>query len=161
MPLCVGVFANKSAASIKLAMDQASFDAAQLHGDETPAEVSMVGTHAFKVIRLVNVQTQEFITAANVKPGLPSLMIDANHPTLYGGTGMRADESSAAQLARTCDLLLAGGLTPDNVADAIRIVRPWGVDVASGTEQSLGVKDHDKVRAFIAAATGVSSSGTA
>ncbi len=61
---------------------------------------------------------------------------------------------AGADLARSCDLLLAGGLTPDNVADAIRIVRPWGVDVASGTEQSPGVKDHNRVRSFIAATKG-------
>ncbi len=87
----------------------------------------------------------------------PELLLDANHPTLYGGSGMRADESLAAALSRQCRLLLAGGLTPDNVADAIRVARPWGVDVSSGVERAPGRKDHAKVRAFIAAAKGVQS----
>ena len=87
----------------------------------------------------------------------PDLLLDANHPTLYGGSGMRADGSLAAALSRQCRLLLAGGLTPDNVADAIRVAWPWGVDVASGVERAPGRKDHAKVRAFIAAAKGVRS----
>ncbi|MGQ9903549.1 MAG: phosphoribosylanthranilate isomerase [Anaerolineae bacterium] len=87
----------------------------------------------------------------------PDLLLDANHPTLYGGSGMRADGSLAAALSRQCRLLLAGGLTPDNVADAIRVARPWGVDVSSGVESVPGRKDHAKVRAFIAAARNVSS----
>jgi phosphoribosylanthranilate isomerase len=78
--------------------------------------------------------------------------VDAYHPDSRGGTGQAGDWNLAAGLARWHRLLLAGGLTPDNVATAIRQVRPWGVDVASGVEAAPGRKDHDQVRAFIAAA---------
>jgi phosphoribosylanthranilate isomerase len=85
----------------------------------------------------------------------PDLLIDAYDPQAYGGTGQRADWGAAAVVAqRVSHLLLAGGLTPDNVAAAVQAVRPWGVDVASGVEISPGRKDYAKVQAFIAAAKG-------
>jgi phosphoribosylanthranilate isomerase len=85
-------------------------------------------------------------------------MVDAYDPNHYGGTGKKADWHTAAVLAqRIPRLLLAGGLTPGNVAEAVRIVRPWGVDVSSGVEISPGRKDHDAVRAFITAAKGALS----
>jgi phosphoribosylanthranilate isomerase len=77
------------------------------------------------------------------------LMLDAYHPQLRGGTGHTADWTLAAHIARRYNLLLAGGLNPDNVTEAIRTVRPWGVDVSSGVEASKGKKDHAKVRLFI------------
>jgi len=80
---------------------------------------------------------------------LPDLLLDAYHPTLYGGTGRVTDWSLAAEVARRHNVLLAGSLTPDNVAAAVRAVRPWGVDVSSGVEAEKGRKDHTKVRAFI------------
>ena len=82
----------------------------------------------------------------------PDLLIDAYHPHAYGGTGHRADWDIAATLAPCCRLLLAGGLNPGNVAEAIARVQPWGVDVSSGVEQEPGRKDHKAVRAFITAA---------
>jgi phosphoribosylanthranilate isomerase len=82
----------------------------------------------------------------------PQLLIDAYHPDLNGGTGKQADFELAREMAkRVPRLVLAGGLTPDNVADAIRVVRPYAVDVASGVEATQGKKDHGKVRAFIQA----------
>ena len=82
----------------------------------------------------------------------PDLLVDAYHPQEMGGTGLVADLDIARWLAERCQLLLAGGLTPDNVADAIAQIRPWGVDVSSGVEAAKGKKDHSKVRAFIQAA---------
>ena len=69
----------------------------------------------------------------------------------YGGTGVTADWNGAAELAKQYPLLLAGGLTPENVADAVRQVKPWGVDVASGVESGVGYKDPSKMKAFIKA----------
>lgn len=83
----------------------------------------------------------------------PALLMDAYHPTLRGGTGATADWGIMAKVAQTVPgLLLAGGLTPDNVAEAVRQVQPYGVDVASGVEVRPGVKDREKVERFIAAA---------
>jgi phosphoribosylanthranilate isomerase len=83
-------------------------------------------------------------------PPSPALLIDAYHPTLRGGTGQTADWSICAHLARQIPgLMLAGGLTPDNVAEAVRMVRPYAVDVASGVEAAPGRKDPALVQAFI------------
>jgi phosphoribosylanthranilate isomerase len=87
-----------------------------------------------------------------------AILLDALAPTEYGGTGLRLDWTTLADRiellnfdrAQPLRLILAGGLTPDNVAEAIRLVRPYGVDVASGVESSPGRKDPDKVRAFVA-----------
>jgi phosphoribosylanthranilate isomerase len=86
-------------------------------------------------------------------PGIPQLLVDAYQPGVYGGAGRIGDWEIARTLAqRYPRLLLAGGLTPDNVAQAVQQVQPWGVDVSSGVEASPGRKDHDKLRAFLAAA---------
>jgi phosphoribosylanthranilate isomerase len=83
--------------------------------------------------------------------------LDAYHPNLFGGTGHVTDWSMAAALARRYPLMLAGSLTPANVAEAIAIVRPWGVDVGSGVERAKGQKDHQKVREFVAAVKNLAS----
>ncbi|MGI8924048.1 MAG: phosphoribosylanthranilate isomerase [Fimbriimonadales bacterium] len=82
------------------------------------------------------------------------VLIDAFHPKQFGGTGERANWEAAAEVVRSTSVpvVLAGGLTPDNVAEAIRIVRPYAVDVSSGVEERPGVKDPFKLRDFIAAA---------
>ena len=83
----------------------------------------------------------------------PQLLIDAYDPHAYGGTGHKADWDAAAAVAQRFDrMLLAGGLTPENVAEAVDAVRPWGVDVASGVEAAPGRKDHAAVQRFVAAA---------
>ena len=150
----VGVFVNESQAEIEHVMREASLDAAQLHGDETSERVASFHGQAYKAIKRIAAQTDAHISAgpiAGSELSIPALLLDADHATLYGGSGQRANASAAHLLARRCNLLLAGGLTPGNVAEAIRMVHPWGVDVASGTEASPGRKDHGKVRAFIAA----------
>ena len=81
----------------------------------------------------------------------PAFLVDGSAAGSYGGTGVAADWSAAAELAKAYPLMLAGGLRPDNVAEAIRRVRPWGVDVASGVERGPGQKDAGKMRAFVEA----------
>jgi phosphoribosylanthranilate isomerase len=81
----------------------------------------------------------------------PALLVDAAVKGVYGGSGVTADWSAAAEMAKKYPLLLAGGLTPENVADAVRQVKPWGVDVASGVESTAGVKDAAKMSAFVKA----------
>jgi phosphoribosylanthranilate isomerase len=81
----------------------------------------------------------------------PAFLIDAAVKGTYGGSGVKADWSAAAALAEKHEFLLAGGLTPENVGDAVRQVKPWGVDVASGVESEPGRKDAAKMSAFVKA----------
>lgn len=153
LPAFIGVFVNESAQRVDGMLAVAGLDYAQLHGDESPEMVTGFGGRAFKALRPADAaeakeQAQRFASLGPADG--PRWMIDAYDPDEYGGTGKRADWHVAADLARRYPgLLLAGGLTPDNVAAAVRAVRPWGVDVSSGVEVAPGKKDHAKVRAFV------------
>lgn len=157
IPKFVGVFVNESRTNISSVLDQTKIDYVQLHGDEKPDDVKMFPTRAFKALRPSSPDAARSEAAAYASVGRrsvsdsgPGWLLDAYDPNEYGGTGKRADWRVAAELARLYSgLLLAGGLTPDNVSDAIRTVLPWGVDVSSGVEESSGKKDHNKVREFI------------
>jgi phosphoribosylanthranilate isomerase len=161
-PLLVGVFVNASAGEIAQAIEIAGLDAAQLSGDESPATVAALDRRAIKAIRprtRAEALEQAALFAASM-PGderLPSLLVDAYHKDLYGGTGEQAGREVAVAVRQQVPrLLLAGGLTPENVADRVRAIQPWGVDVASGVESGQpGIKDPAKVAAFIAAAQSV------
>ena len=122
----------------------------QLHGDETPETVAALGTRAFKAVR---VGSLEDITLAETYACQP-LLVDAKVGTDLGGTGHTTDWDLVAPLARKRPLILAGGLTPSNVAEAIRRVQPWGVDVASGVELDGNPrrKDKSKLASFVASA---------
>lgn len=155
LPKTVGVFVNEPAERILAILDQTGLDYAQLHSDEPPAMLAQLAGRAFKALRPTSSQealSQAATFAPLGPPSGPTLLIDAYDPNAYGGTGQRADWKAAAAIAqRHPGLLLAGGLTPANVAAAIRTVRPWGVDVSSGVEAAPGCKDHAQVRAFIQA----------
>jgi phosphoribosylanthranilate isomerase len=142
----VGVFVNTSTATIHATMETCGLSLAQLHGDETSEMLSELNGKAFKAFRG---------TPANIngfeRIGIPAFLVDASVKGLYGGSGVTADWNGAAELAKKYPLLLAGGLTPENVAEAVRQVRPWGVDVASGVEASVGLKDASKMKAFVKA----------
>ena len=154
----VGVFVNESAATMAELLDRCGLDMAQLSGDEPPALVgdpqSPLYGRSYKALRPLSLAEAEAEAEWYLPPEPPSdaptLLLDAHHPRLYGGTGQQADWSVAASLARTISgFVLAGGLTPENVAEAVRRVQPFAVDVASGVETLPGRKDHEKVRAFI------------
>jgi phosphoribosylanthranilate isomerase len=131
-------------------MDKCDYDYAQLSGNEGPDDLRRLGEPAFKAIRPASEADARALAGRYGNRRVrPALLLDAHVPGLYGGTGSRADLALAAGLARDWDLMLAGGLSPDNVAEAVRLVRPWAVDVASGVETSTGIKDHDKLRSFI------------
>ena len=152
-PKTVGVFVNASVAEIDAIVEQVGLDFVQLHGHETAAWFAALGGRAYKAVRPADAdaaQAQaEHFAPLSCADG-PCLMIDAYDPHAYGGTGKQTDWHVAAALARQYPrLLLAGGLTPANVAAAIDLVQPWGVDVASGVEAEPGRKDHDKVREFV------------
>jgi phosphoribosylanthranilate isomerase len=156
-PRLVGVFVNPSLEQVVRTLDHCGLDLAQLHGEETPELLAALPGRAFKALRPrdeVEAASQAETFARFGPAGGPDLLVDAYHPTLRGGAGQTGDWQVAAGLATQHRLLLAGGLTPDNVAAAITQVRPWGVDVASGVEATPGRKDHDRMRAFMAAAKG-------
>ena len=142
----VGVFVNASAAQVRATMETCALSLAQLHGNETSEMVQSLDGRAFKAFRGVLQSINGF-----AREDAPALLVDASLKGAYGGTGVTADWSAAAELAQHYPLLLAGGLTPENVTAAVRQVRPWGVDVASGVESSPGSKDAHKMKAFVQA----------
>ena len=154
--LPVGVFVNEEAKIVRDLMDECGLALAQLHGDEPAVYCQELGRPALKALRLKDrgafLALAEFQGRATVR----GFVIDAFSEQAYGGTGQTVDWTLAAEAARSARILLAGGLTPANVAEAVRLVRPYGVDVSSGVEERPGKKDPAKVQAFIAAARLVS-----
>lgn len=160
-PKFVGVFVNASREWVEQILDDCLLDAAQLHGDESPKFVDHFQRRAYKALRPQSLPdaeklTQQYLppTSSNIErlPSvLPYFLLDAYHPTLYGGTGHVTDWPMAATIAAKYPIMLAGSLTPNNVADAIQAVAPWGVDVSSGVETKKGKKDREKVKLFIQA----------
>ncbi len=148
----VGVFVNEEAESVRALMDECGFALAQLHGDESALYCQNLCRPVLKAIRLKDRGTvlalAEFQGRANVR----GVLIDAFSDQAYGGTGQTVDWALAHEAARSAPIILAGGLNPTNVAEAVQAVRPYGVDVSSGVEKSPGKKDPDKVKAFIEAA---------
>jgi len=142
----VGVFVNASVEEIRATIDTCGLALAQLHGDEMPEMLSALDGRAFKAFRGIPNDVKEFARSES-----PALLVDAAVKGVYGGSGVTADWSAAAGLAKRYPLLLAGGLNPENVADAVRQVKPWGVDVASGVESEPGKKDAKKMSAFVKA----------
>jgi phosphoribosylanthranilate isomerase len=142
----VGVFVNAPAAEICATMDTCGLNLAQLHGDEPSEMIRSLNGRAFKAFRGIPANLNGF-----ARDTAPALLVDASVKGAYGGTGVTADWSGAAELAKRYPILLAGGLTPENVAEAVQQVSPWGVDVASGVESVPGVKDALKMKAFVKA----------
>jgi phosphoribosylanthranilate isomerase len=138
----VGLFVNQPLSHVNGVAALVRLGAAQLHGDETPEFAAGVTA---PVIRALPVD------AAAAWPAGTTLLLDAHDPVKRGGTGRTIDWAAAADLAAHRRVLLAGGLTPDNVADAIARVRPFGIDVSSGVERAPGVKDHQRIRALFEA----------
>lgn len=145
--LRVGVFVDADATLLERAKPEAGLDCLQLHGDESPELLARFLPHAYKALR---VRGASIVAEAARYPG-EHLLLDAYVPGAHGGTGARFDWELATELAQIRKLTLAGGLTPENVAQAIQVVRPYCVDVASGVESSPGVKDPERVAAFVRA----------
>jgi phosphoribosylanthranilate isomerase len=143
----VGVFVNESVDGIRAIVATTGISAVQLHGDEPPDYASALG---WPVLKAVTVGEAE--GAAGAWPAETTFLMDAADRVRRGGTGMTVDWQQAAAAARGRRVVLAGGLTPDNVAAAITTVRPFGVDVSSGVEDAPGVKNQDKVARFLASA---------
>lgn len=141
----VGVFVNEGRARVEEIARIASLDVAQLHGDETPADYP-AGLAVWKAVRV----TESF--DASEYDGWPAeaLLLDGPAAELYGGAGRAFDWRLAGVSSRR--IILAGGLDASNVAEAIALVRPWGVDACSRIESAPGKKDHKKMTDFLQAA---------
>jgi len=148
----VGVFVNESPEVIRARVRDCGLTAVQLHGDEPPEACA---GHGVPVIKALRVRTAEDVERARMYVGagdVTTLLLDGAAPG-YGGGGVGFDWSLVARLADVgTPVLVAGGLHPGNVLEAVRATRPYGVDVASGVESSPGIKDADAVRAFLRAA---------
>jgi phosphoribosylanthranilate isomerase len=150
-PLLVGVFVNSPLEEMRSILEIAQIDLAQLHGDEPVHMLEQLNGRGFKALRPTSEMEAQIDAEwfAPYGPNAPVLLVDAYRKEQYGGTGQTADWTIATRLAQRYPILLAGGLTPENVAEAVRQVRPWGVDVASGVEVAPGRKDAAKMRAFV------------
>jgi phosphoribosylanthranilate isomerase len=152
--LVTGVFVNASLDDIARAAEDESLAMVQLHGDEGPDFCREVARRTgAKVIKATRVRSTADLVAAEAFR-TDYHLLDAHRPGARGGTGESFDWELVAGRRSSVPMILAGGLTPDNVAEAISIARPYAVDVASGIESAPGVKDHALMRAFAEAATG-------
>lgn len=173
LPYVCGLFVNAGPRLIAQTVARCGLDCVHLAGDEPPEAIVQlpISPPILKTFRPLPGETAAdlharflpYFRAARPLTGRESIfeqplvpLLDAAVPGHYGGTGQIGDWQLAAKYlalsAQHSALSLAGGLTPENVGAAVRQVRPWGVDVASGVESAPGIKDHDKIRAFIAAA---------
>ncbi len=157
-PLIAGVFVNDSCHVVAAAGMLIGLDFAQLSGSETYDTIVRLNGLAVKAIRPQDregavLDVSRCIPFAPRDERIPSLMLDAYHPSLYGGSGEQARiDVALAVKERVPRMMLAGGLTPDNIAERVRLIQPWAVDVASGIENgALGGKDPGKMRAFVQA----------
>jgi phosphoribosylanthranilate isomerase len=149
----VGVFVNTPIDEVITLLGETGLNLAQLHGDEPESALAALNGRGYKAVRPTDTASAQQAAVFTPYPqaSAPQLMLDAYHPTAYGGTGHKADWSLAAEVAQSIPrLMLAGGLTAANVQSAIQRVTPWAVDVASGVESAPGRKDHEQVRAFVA-----------
>jgi phosphoribosylanthranilate isomerase len=144
----VGLFVNQPADEVNAVAALVGLGAVQLHGDETIEYAALMERPVVKALPIGEATSVADVDAwpARVVP-----LLDAHDPDRRGGTGRMVDWALAASVAARRPVLLAGGLRPDNVAEAIARVRPFGVDVSSGVESTPGVKDHDRLKAFFEA----------
>lgn len=145
----VGVFVNAPAETVRAVAARCRLQALQFHGDEPPDYCASFDRPVIKALRFRGPEDLAGIQHYNVQ----AVLVDAFVPGRSGGTGHALDWEKLRDLHWRRPLILAGGLTPQNVAAAIAAVRPWAVDVSSGVETG-GAKDHDQIRAFIRNAKG-------
>jgi phosphoribosylanthranilate isomerase len=148
--LTVGVFVDASLEDMQEIRDHCGLGAVQLHGNESEEKAASVGGTVIKALRV----GKEPLTCEGAYPKA-TLLLDTYSPTAVGGTGKTFDWNLAVETARKRPIFLAGGLTPDNIIEAIEMVRPYAVDVSSGVEAEPGRKDHEKLERFIRRAKSV------
>ncbi len=141
----VGVFVNEKPDVVRQIMSDCGLAYAQLHGEESPQYCAEL---RFPVLKGIRVRSREDVSAL-ASYRVEAILLDAYVEGMVGGTGTTFDWDLAVEAKAWGPIILAGGLTPDNVVEAISRVQPYGVDVSSGVEAAPGVKDHAKVRAFV------------
>lgn len=141
----VGLFVNEGVEKVNLVADRCGLDLIQLHGEETPDYCADVRRRIIKAFRVKD--ESSLAGMADYRVAAP--LLDAWSPAAHGGTGTTFNWEIAARAAASRDIILAGGLTPENVAGAIAAVRPYAVDVSSGVESAPGKKDAGLVSRFI------------
>lgn len=147
----VGLFVNADAAEIEQVLQSIPLDVIQFHGDETPEQCQLIAQHVkrrwYKAIQVkadLNIVAE---VSRYQQAGASAVLLDAWHPDLKGGTGHRFDWSKFPTL--DIPLILAGGLNPDNIEQAISITKPYAVDVSGGVESAKGIKDQQLIQRFM------------
>jgi phosphoribosylanthranilate isomerase len=140
----VGVFVNQSLDYVNGVASLVRLGVVQLHGDESPQFANAVARPVMKAVSIGKADVRLW-------PARVRLLLDVHDPITRGGTGRTIDWTAAAAIASEREIVLAGGLRPENVADAVARVRPYGIDVSSGVERSPGIKDHERLRALFEA----------
>jgi phosphoribosylanthranilate isomerase len=156
-PLTVGVFAGNDPDEINEIVDECGIDLIQLSGGEPWSQSLLANRQVIKALHLSSDDDASGALARMEAGSAMAVLLDRADPSKFGGTGVGLDWRVAAAIGAAMPVWLAGGLTPENVADAIAMVQPWAVDVSSGVETD-GVKDVGKIRAFVAAVEAVHSS---
>jgi len=147
----VALFVNAGEESVRAVLDETGIGVVQFHGDETPEYVSSFSQRTIKAMRIRNEQSISDMHSYDAN----AILADAYCPDAYGGTGKTFNWDLLSGIQSSERIILAGGLGPENVAEAITRVRPYAVDVSSGVEVSPGVKDHGRLRRFITEAKAV------
>ena len=141
----VGVFVDETAEQVNKIADYCNLDIIQLHGNESPTFCKKIRRKVIKAFRIKDMQSVKKISNFQVS----GFLLDTFSENLHGGTGKVFDWNLALPAKKFGPVIMAGGLTPNNVQQAVRQIRPYGVDVCSGVESEPGIKDHKKVRAFL------------
>lgn len=144
----VGVFADEDPGRVRRTARSCRLDILQFHGDETPEYCRWFGLPYFKAIRLRGGEDLNLLTLYRPE----AFLLDAFSPETPGGTGKTFDwELARKAREQEIPIILAGGLNPENISEAVLKVKPWGVDVSSGVESEPGMKDHGKMKKFVEA----------
>lgn len=142
----VGVFVDAAVEEVRRTLESSGVSTAQLHGSEPPEYVRSLAVDAIKALR---VACEDDVVAADLYGEGTAILLDSASRRGMGGSGETFPWRLAKGLAARRRVILAGGLSPSNVAEALRAVSPWGVDVSSGVECAPGIKDPDAVRRFV------------
>jgi phosphoribosylanthranilate isomerase len=148
--VAIGVFVNQPADEVNRIAEQVGLEFVQLHGEETDEYLQKMNRQVVKAIAVGSGP----VPAMSQWPSKVRILLDVHDPLKRGGTGHVIDWAVANDIARDREIILAGGLTPENVGDAIERVRPWGIDVSSGVEAEPGIKDHGRLKALFEAVHG-------